>query len=147
MEIFIGLLPLILLVGIFVLLIIKYRKEIYVPPVIPQEGINVPLINAYRGTWLFNIHNGLYPKLRLFEDRFEYTIFGSASRRFDEIAGIGLGMTGVVFTNDLEIRFNNSRWAFHADMSKHNLKEVLKFFQSKGCNLTPSAESFLSQPS
>jgi hypothetical protein len=31
-------------------------------------------------------------------------------------------------------------------MNKHNLHEVLNYFKSKGCLLTPKAEEFLSLP-
>lgn len=142
-------LPLLFAILIFALLLavyfIKAKTKISIPPVIAQEGIRVPIINAYQGTWFINVHNGLWSSLTLFEDHFEFVVLSKKTVNFTEIKSVDIRFGFLAGGSGLNIVFNNGAWNYCAVMNKHNLREVLLYFKAKGCALSQKAEDFVSQ--
>ena len=139
--------PFIILVSIFGLVIgtyvFKSKKIVSVPLVLPSEGFSVPIINAYVGSLLFNMHNGLWPSLKLFEDHFDYVILWKKSVEYSVIQEVGVRTGFWAGGNTFVVKFNNGSWDYCASCNKHNLKEVLNFFQSKNIRLTEEAKRLL----
>jgi hypothetical protein len=145
MAIFIFVVAIVLILGGLIFLTLSVRSHIVtIPPILPQEGVAVPLINAFIGTWLFNVHNSAWPLFRLFEDHFEYRVLFRKSIDYSQVNSIDClgGFRG--FGTMLIISFTNSRWNLHLSMNENNLKEVLRYLKSKGCKLTGYALNFIS---
>ncbi len=139
--------PFIILAAIFGLIIglyiFKSKKIVSIPLVLPSEGFSIPIINAYIGSLLFNIHNGLCPRLKLFDDHFEYVILWKKSVAYSTIQEVGVNTAFWAGGCTLLVKFNNGSWDYSANMNKHNLEEVLIFFQSKSIKLTEEAKSLI----
>ncbi len=144
MTMFASLLPIIIILAILVLIVFRvWSKSITLPAITPQEGISVPVINAYIGYRLFNLHNGLWPKFTLFEDHFDYRVFQTQSCRYEQVDKVDYytGIWGM--GGDITISFTDDRWNLSLNMNTNNTKEVLKFLKQKGCKLTEQAEKML----
>ena len=144
MAIFISLLPLLIILAIIAFFVFKANSKMSdIPSVVPGEGVNVPVFNAYIGYRLFNVHNGIWPKFTLFEDHFDYRVLQTRSCRYEQVDKIDYysGIWGM--GADITMSFTDGRWNLSLNMNTTNSKEVLKFLKQKGCKLTEQAEKML----
>jgi hypothetical protein len=136
----------ILVIALLLFRIFKPKANITIPPLILSDGLKVPLLGSYLSTrWLQRIskmanlvHNELYPSLKLYADRFEYTVLYKKSRQYNEIEKLDASSRKLM--RYLVFYFKNENQIVSLNLnSVHNLKEVLLFFQSKGIPLSPDA--------
>jgi hypothetical protein len=105
------------------------------PDAMPANGVEIPLLDAYAGIKALApitfTHNGIGPKLVLYEDRLDYKVFVSRSALFSEIEGL-LAYRGRFF-NRLLFKFTNSNLFFMAVLPDEKILErILRFFEAKG---------------
>jgi hypothetical protein len=130
---------------IFALFFTKQKKIVVIPMVLPQEGFSVPVSNAYIGSVFFNLHNGVWPSLKLFEDHCEFVVLWKKSLPYGTIQEVEIRTGFWAGGGTLVIKFNNGSWDYNANLNKQNLKEVLKFLQSKSIKLTEEAKNLINQ--
>ena len=125
-----------------------YKKatiKIVLPPVLPQEGVSIPIFNAYLGGRILNVHNGLWASLTLFDDHFEFRVLTKKVASFGDVKEVSVNSGLLGGSTSIIISFNNGSWSYRGFMNKHNQREVLNYFKSKGCNLSPEALAVLNQ--
>lgn len=127
--------------GLGGLLLYRVKKTVTIPPTIPQEGISIPVYNSARGTFLFNVHNGLYPSLRVYEDRVSFTVMANTTVTYGQIKGVDvINMLGL---SSLILSFPDKTFQVYLNMNRANLKQVIMLLQIKGCSLSTAAQEFL----
>ena len=105
------------------------------PDAMPAGGVEVPLLEAHSGLKALApvtfTHNGIGPKLTLYDDRIEYKVFITRSAFISEIESLRAYRSR--FYNRLLLKFINSNLYFMAVLpDEHILERILRFFEAKG---------------
>lgn len=133
MKIFLPLLIIVLLiVGVTYLFIYNLNKQIILPLIMPSEGFSIPIAYAYIGSRNWNVHNGLNPKLVLFEDKIKYRVIYSKEVKLSEIESLDLSRS----YNSILFKFKNGNKNFVAYTNPENVKQLARYFASKGVSIS-----------
>lgn len=91
--------------------------------------------------------NNLNPKLVLRKDDFEYRgLFLSKIRRYTDIDIVDVYVNAypIIATSTIILEFKDSPFVFSGSLSQGEmLRDLVLFFQDRGCSLSKRAEDFL----
>lgn len=146
-SIFAGIIPIIILFGIFKLYKRKINQIKTSELVFNNNEMSVPLLASFLGIKYLPSpfvlgHNNLNPKLTFLQDGVEYKFFSKKYKRYSDIESVDIWIAP--HTKNLEFKFNDSVFIFIGNLyDEKNLKSVLDFLKKKNCPLSPEAREFL----
>ncbi|MEI7961670.1 MAG: hypothetical protein WCI04_05025 [archaeon] len=104
----------------------KWVNKIRIPTHLPKEGFLVQLV----GVSSLLSHNSLFPKIKLFENYFEYRILLKKKINYSDLAKIEV-IKYSIMPKDIIIYINNGGRLWLAPGNEQNLNELVKFFNAK----------------